>query len=132
VVAVGVVLIILIIMIARGFQTVPPSTIAKDWFEAMYQRQMGKAQSLVTPRLQEDLAKRNSSLMAVADDYYSKVNTDGAKYKVGKLTFDVPDSPKTASVSIPLDYPDGRTGSVDIEMVKVGRQWRVNRILSGI
>lgn len=132
VVAAGVLAILVIIMVARGLRVSPPTTVAKDWFSAMAQRKISEAGRYVTDELQQNLQSRNSSLLAVADDYNNKVAHEGATYTVLEPVYDVQDDPTKANVAISLKYPDKSTSEVEVEMVKDGRRWKINRILSGV
>lgn len=124
----AVVLVLLIALIASAFRTMPPDVVAKEWFTAMTERRVGAAQKLVTPKLQDDLNKRNEDLRSVSDDYYTAIESDAAKFAIGQPRFDTPSNPTTAVVTIAFNYPDGHSRMEQIKIVKVGRAWRIDEI----
>ncbi len=129
--AAGIVLLVIIILIARGLRTVPPEQVADEWFDAMLQRQIARAQDYSTPNLEQELRQRSMDLRAVAEEYCVEVADNQATYQVTQPVFDNPTTPKSAQVTIRLTYKGGSPGSeVQLQMIRVGRQWRVNRIVS--
>ncbi len=124
--AVGVLIIALVILALR---TAPPEVVAKEWFDAMSGRQLSKARTYITREMSRSLEDKAGGLMALSDDYYVAVVEDRARVTVGKPRYDVEDNPTSANIVISLNYPDGRINRVQLQMVKVGRSWRVNQIV---
>lgn len=126
--AAGVLAVIIIVLVARSFRTVPAEVVAKEWFDAMAQRQIGKAERMVTRKFLDELASQNMNLLAIADEIYTRVNQDMATPSFGKPVYDVEDAPTTAEVTITLKPPQGPPSDTHLMLVKVGRQWRVDSI----
>ena len=126
----GAILLVIIVLIARGLRTVPPDKVAGEWFEAMVQRQVGRAQEYVTPKLEQDLQSRMMDLRAMSDEFYTEINDYRATYEVSPPAINDNAKPPTADVTIAIKYPgEGDPKNVRLQMVKVGRQWRVNKII---
>lgn len=125
--AAGVVVLIVLVMILNSMKTVPPKDVAKEWFSAMSQRKVKDARELSTPHLEEDLQSRGMDLMAISDEYYGDITSDGGSVSIGE--------PKAAgkntlSLDVSVTYGDGEPArGHSIEMVKVGRQWRVDKVM---
>jgi hypothetical protein len=125
--AAAVIVIIVLIMTLNSMKTVPPMDVAQEWFSAMTQRKVKDARELSTPNLEEDLQSRGMDLMAISDEYYGDITSNGGSFSVSK--------PKSAgkntlSLNISVTYNDGEpTRDYCIEMVKVGRQWRVDKVM---
>ena len=122
--AVGVLIIALVIAAMR---TAPPEVVAKEWFDAMSNREIRKARQYITAEMEQSLGDKTVGLLAL--EYYVAVVQDEASVAVGKPRFDVEDNPTTANVTIALKYPDGRLDEVEVQMTKVGRSWRINQIV---
>jgi len=127
----GLVLLVIIVLVARGLRTIPPEQVAGEWFDAMLDRQMAVAHDYSTPTLEKELQSRMMDLRAVAEEYRIEVKDNRASFQVSEPVFDDPAKPRRAELTIRVTYPSGTVGrEVQLQMVKVGRQWRVNRILS--
>ncbi|MCL5102771.1 MAG: zinc ribbon domain-containing protein [Armatimonadetes bacterium] len=125
-IAAGAVLLVLIILwITSALRVMPPEVVAKEWFVAMTDRRIAAAQSYVSQALESDLQARNMDLRAMSDEYYTEVVQNLAKYQIGPPQV----NGASASIKIVLSYPEGSAREVNIEMVKDGRRWVVNRIM---
>jgi hypothetical protein len=128
--AIGIFLVIIIVLVARGLQTVPPEKVAREWFDALSQRQLRRAKSYVTPKFEQDLAGKMMDLRAMSDECYNDVVSNDARFKVSRPSFDNPSNPKTANITISLVYPNGELArTITIKMLKEGRRWRVDRLM---
>lgn len=116
--------LVLLAIIVNSLRVAPPDVVAKEWFDAITQRKVRVAADLATPQLQQTLMARNMDLMALADEYYTAVSMDRAKYSIKKPTI----SGNTATATVALTYPNGLRRQVQLVMVKVGRAWKVNEI----
>ena len=125
-VAVGVLIIALVIAAMR---TAPPEVVAKEWFDAMSNREIRKARQYITAEMEQSLEDTTGGLLALSDEYFVAVTQDNASVTFGKPRFDVEDNPTAANVTIALKYPDGRWDEVEVQMTKVGRSWRINQIV---
>ncbi len=126
----GIILLVIIVLIARGLRTIPPEKVAGEWFDAMAQRQVGRAHDYVTPKLEQDLQSRMMDLRAMSDEFYTDVNDYRATYEVRPPAINNSARPPTADVTIAIKYPnEPDPRNLKIQMVKVGRQWRVNKII---
>jgi hypothetical protein len=129
-VAIGIVLVIIIVLVARSLQTVPPEKVASEWFDALSQRQLKRAKSYITPKFEQDLAGKMMDLRAMSDECYSEVVSNNAKFEVSRPSFDNPSNPKTADITISLVYPNGELAStIKIRMIREGRRWRVDGLM---
>ena len=125
-VAVGVLIIVLVILALR---TAPPEVVAREWFDALSNRQIRKARQYITAEMEQSVEDTTGGLWALSDEYHVAVAQDEASVTVGEPRFDVEDNPTAANVIITLKYPDGRLNRVQVQMTKVGRTWRVNQIV---
>lgn len=127
-VAVGVFLVVLIAIILRGtIHVAPPEAVAKEWFEAMTTRSIGAARECVTPAFESSLSTRQMSLISLSDEYFAEVDQYQARYSIAKPVYR---NPSHAEVSVHLTYPGTAPSSeVKIQMVKVGRRWKVDGVM---
>ena len=124
------VLILIILMIANLLRVTPPGDVAMEWFDAMSQRQFSRARECMTPALQEKPSSAGMELMAIADGFYEAVNRNQGKASLGSVTQDSRSDPKSVTVTINLRYPAGSSDIVVLKLVKSGRAWRINELLS--
>ncbi len=96
----------------------------------MANRQIGLAETYVTPQMEQVLANKSWSLQAMSDDYVSMISDNQATYAVGKPRFGTPDNPGGAEVTVSMKYATRGVGrDVIIQLVKDGRTWRVNNVI---
>ncbi|MEN6355451.1 MAG: zinc ribbon domain-containing protein [Armatimonadota bacterium] len=125
--AAGVVVLIVVAMILHSMRTVPPKDVAQEWFSAMSQRKVKEARKLSTPHVEEDLQSRGMDMMAISDEYYSEIASDGGSFEISGPK---PAGKNKLSFDVSITYNDGEpTRGYCLEMVKVGRQWRVDKVL---
>lgn len=124
-IAAGVSALLILVLVLYSLRTIPPDVVATQWFDAMVSRRVSKADKLVTPKFQENLLAKQSSMMALADDYYSEVADNQAKYAVGAPKYDKQQNPNKAAVLVSVNYGEGSRQHL-INLVKVGRQWRID------
>ncbi|MCE5314324.1 MAG: zinc ribbon domain-containing protein [Armatimonadota bacterium] len=126
--AAAVVVVIIVALILNSMRTVAPEVIADQWFTAMTQRQLKVARNLSTPQLEENLTSRGMDLMALSEEYYGDVTDNAGSFKIGKpQASDSTPNALTVNISVAYDGLPGR--DYCIEMVKVGRQWRVDKVI---
>ena len=121
-------LLLLIVILGKVLHTTPPEEVAEEWFSAMAERRIRAAREMVTPNLEEELAKRNMDLRDRSDEYFDKIDREGATYSLGETTLDSPDNPTRAYIAIKLSFPDGTSSTIPLELAKHGRTWRVDRV----
>ncbi|MCE5199353.1 MAG: zinc ribbon domain-containing protein [Armatimonadota bacterium] len=123
-------IILILVLMLNSLRTVPPEIVAKQWFDAMSDRKLGTAERLATPHLEETLQAKVMDLRALSDEYYSDFVDSKATPQVSVPTFDNPQQPTAANINIRMTFPNGDPArDVVIELVKVGRQWRVNSVM---
>lgn len=120
----GVVLVLLILIIANMLKVVPPEKVAQKWVDALVSRQVKTARNLSTPTMEQNL-QTGFDLVALSDDYNSRVVADEAEYKVAKPVYS---DPSNANVKILFATPDGSVFTVNLDMIKQGRRWMVDRV----
>lgn len=126
IVAAAVAGIIIAVMILNSMRTIPPKDVAQEWFMAMSQRKVKDARELSTPQLEQDLQSRGMDMMAISDEYYGEITSNGGTFAVG--------NPKPAgkcmSVDVSVTYSNGEPArTYCLKIAKVGRQWRVDKVL---
>jgi hypothetical protein len=125
--AATVLVLMIAVMVLNSMRTVPPEIVAEQWFGAMTQRKLKVARELSTPELEAGLNSRGMDLMALSDEYYSEISDNDASFQVSK--------PKRAgqnslAVNISVIYGGGGAGrGCYVEMVKIGRQWRIDKVM---
>ncbi|MCE5322498.1 zinc ribbon domain-containing protein [bacterium] len=125
--AAGVVVLVVIAIILNSMRTVPPKDVANEWFSAMTQRKVRDARELSTPRLEEDLQSRGMDLIAISEEYYGDITSSGGSFEISNPK---PAGKNALSFDVSINYNDGEpTRGYCLEMVKVGRQWRVDKIM---
>lgn len=127
----GVTLLLLVLILVHVLRVDPPEKVAKVWFDALAQRKVGIAQKYITQECDQDLQSRFADLRAVSDSYYSYISDNAATYRIGKAKLNSEKKPTKASVTITMKSSSGDM-PVEIEMVKVGRRWMVNKIISSV
>ncbi|MHB9036139.1 MAG: hypothetical protein ACYC64_05695 [Armatimonadota bacterium] len=121
--------LIIVVMILNSMRTVPPEVVAEEWFGAMSQRKVKVARSLSTPQLEEALISRGMDLMALSEEYYSEIADYNASFQVSKPQ-PAETTPNALAVNISITCNSGEpTRGHCVEMVKVGRQWRVDKVM---
>lgn len=120
--AVGVALLLIVMLVARSFKTVPPEIIAQEWFDAMTQRSYGKAESFHSPEFTSKMQSGITDTRALSDYLFDEVVNNQAQYTIGVPTFP---SPGRANVLVTLKYPDGHVNELPIDLVKCGRRWLI-------
>jgi len=120
--------VLIVVLVICSLRTAPPDVVAREWFDALIQRQVRKAAKMTTPRLRQFLAARNEDIRTISDEYYSAVVNDEASWSVEEPQVEPSANPTRARVTISLKYPDGRITEVEVRVVKVGRAWRVDGI----
>jgi hypothetical protein len=108
-------------------KTIPPKDVAQEWFSAMSQRKVKDARELSTPNLEEDLQSRGMDLIAISEEYYGDITSSGGSFEISKPK---PAGKSTLSFDVSVTYNNGEpTRGYCLEMVKVGRQWRVDKVM---
>lgn len=127
----GVVALLLVLILVNVLRVDPPEKVAQEWMDALVQRKVGVAQKFITQDCQVDLETRFSDMRAVSDSYYTFVNENAGTFKVGKPKLNSQKKPTKADITINLKG-SGNELPVQVEMVKVGRRWMINRIASSV
>ena len=125
--AVVLVLVLIGSMVASSMRTVPADEVVKQWFAEMVDRRPYIAENYVTPQLEQYLAKRQSDLRSLSDDYYDRVVNQSGTYNVSIPSYDSPSDPKVAVVTINGQAARGAF-QYQVHMVKVGRQWLIDSV----
>lgn len=120
--------VLILVLLALGLRVTPPESVANEWFDALTQRQVRKASSMITPALQQTLSARGEDIRSLSDEYYSAVINDGATWTMGEPRLDPEDRPVNATITFVLTYPDGQRKEVEARMLKIGRRWLVNEV----
>ena len=121
--------IFLLLILYWIFRIVPPQTIAQDWINALCSRKIQYASSFVTEDFQNSLAERFSDMRELSDNLYLDSSNSNANIVIGE-----PEIRETATVDkaiVQVAFVDGRGQCVkqmQVELVKVGRKWKVNDI----
>lgn len=126
--AAAVVFLLIVVGIVSSLRTVPPEVVARQWFDALVQRQVRKAADMTTPQMQQTLAARNEDMRAISDEYHSAIVNDAAQWSIREPLLEPKNNPTRASVTIVLKYPDGHVAEVIVQVVKVGRCWRIDGV----
>lgn len=126
--AASVVVLLIVLLILNGMRADPPKVVAEEWFSAMTQRKVKDARELSTSNLEADLQSRGMDLMAISEEYYSDITSNGGSIKVSEPK--PADSPSTLNVDVSVSYNNGEpVRQYNLEMVKIGRNWRVDKIM---
>lgn len=112
-------------ILINALRVTPPDVVAKDFFTAVADRKVNAAEKYTTPNVESYLQTRGMDLRAIADECYSAISGENAKYSLAKP---VMSGDKAATVVATLTYPDGRQKPYKIELTKQGRQWAVNKM----
>lgn len=126
-IAAGVVGAILLIFILHKLLYVKPvDEVAKEWFDAVVQRQLAVAKRLSAPELEQNLATQSLDLRGLSDLYVTDITGSGGTYTFGQAQFDNPTRPKTADIEVLVKGPTGELlRIVKLHLVKIGRAWKV-------
>lgn len=126
-IAAGVVGLILLILILHKLLYVQPvDEVAKEWFDAMVQRQLAVAKRLSASELEQNLSSQSLDLRGLSDLYVADITGSGGTYTFGQAQFDNPTRPKMADIEVPVKGPTGELlRVVKLHLIKVGRAWRV-------
>ena len=123
-IAAGIVVFVwIVVMVANALRITPPSEVNKKWFEAMYTHNMKVASPMVTENFTRFLSDRNMDLGDLSSYWNGEVIRPSAKPSYGKP---VMTGEKSATISITLNYPNGDTRLIKIELIKDGRQWMID------
>ena len=123
------VFILIILMIANSLRVTPPGSVAMEWFDAMSQRQFSRARDCMTPELEQRLITSSMDMMAIGDGFYEAVNNNEARVSLGTVT----EQPAgVVTVKINLRYPARGPNEVIVKLVKSGRAWKINELVSTV
>ena len=111
----------LIVLIVNVVRVDPPEVVTKKWFDCLLERKLSKARYLSTPAFERSLADNNDDMRAVSDEYILLLNGDAARYKVSKPQLTGGKAVVRITIGAGLDQR-----KIDVELVKVGRRWKVN------
>ncbi len=126
--AASVLVLLIVLLIINAMRADPPKVVAEEWFNAMTQRKVKDARKLSTPDLEENLQSHGMDLMAISEEYYSDITSNGGSVKVSEPK--PAGSKSTLSVDVSVSYNNGEPArQYNLEMVKVGKNWRMNKIL---
>ena len=120
--AVGVAVLLIILLIARGFRTVPPEVVTKEWFDAITQRAYSKAEQYHSPEFTSKMESGVNDTRAMSDDLFDEVVNNQAQYTVGEPSFP---TQGRANVMVTMRFPDGHANEVPVDLVKSGRRWLI-------
>lgn len=122
--AAGVALVLIIVLIVNGLRVVPPEVIAKEWFDAMVQREYNKAERYHSRPFAEKMQDGIDDTRAISDDLLGKAGSN-PQITVSKFPSQ---SPAQATVMITYKSPDGELGQVFIYLAKQGRRWLITNV----
>ena len=118
-----VLLSLLVLMVANALRITPPGDITKQWFAAMYDRDLTAASRMVTPNFVKFQEDRGVDLGTLSYEWNGEVIGLSAKPTYGKP---VMNGQRNAAVQITLTYPDGHILIKTVDLVKNGRRWMVD------
>ena len=123
--AAGIALLLIILLVARSFRTIPPEDVTKEWFDLMTQRACSKAEKYHSPEFTSMMQIGVNDTLSLAHSLYDEVVNNQAQYTIGAPSFT---SPNRASVIVTLKYPDKRTNPIQIDLTKSGRRWLIAHV----
>lgn len=127
----GVALLLLIVILVNALQVTPPEQVAQEWFDAVANRKVRVAENYVTDACNEELAGRFLDLRAVSDSLYEYIGDNSATWQVGKPKLNSAKKPTKATVIITMKSANGDM-PIELQMVKVGRKWMVDKIIGSV
>ena len=127
-IAAGAVAFVLLVFVAyKLLHVVPPETVAREWFDAMLQGQTKAAQRYITPKVEQDLQGRMTSLHDLSMEYRS--DESQGTYTATPPVYSDANGTTVAEVTFSITFSSGQGGrDVRVQMVKVGRAWKINQI----
>lgn len=120
------VLLIVVLLVAQLLRVTPPDVIAKQWFDAMAQREILKAEKFHSPAFVSRMQQGMTDTRAISDYIYDEINTRQAQSSVGKAVYS---GANQATVDIAMDYPDGQKRPIQVVFTKSGRRWLIDKLI---
>jgi uncharacterized membrane protein YvbJ len=120
----GVLLLLIIVLVALSLRITPPDQVAKLWTDAVLTMNFDKARTFTTERFESSQADRSASAEK-GDQYYMFVNDNKGDYTVGPPQMS---GDSAARVTLTFTGANGQTLKNEIELVKQGKAWKINRV----
>lgn len=107
----------------------PPQQVASKWLNAMCNRKINYCTSLVTEEFRSSLSEQFSDMREVSDNLYMDSSSSGAAVVVGEPDYRETATEDKAIVPAALVDKNGQTiRQLQVELVKQGRHWKINRM----
>ncbi len=120
---------LLLLMIINCLRVTPPDQVGQTYIELLASRNLNAAKKMVTEDFENDMQESMRYITDTSGELYLFTPGSSTTTFTPSVTgYDDPDSPTAASVSVRVDNSQNGTMTVNLELVKRGRRWYINRL----
>jgi len=120
---------VLLLMIINCLRVTPPDQVGKKYVELLSERAIPASKKMVTKDFEADLTDSMQYISDMSGELY--LFTPGGTKTTFTSTvagYDDPEDPTAARVSVTINNSQNGTKVVNLDVVKQGRRWYINRI----
>ena len=121
--------LILLLLIINAVRVSPPDQVAKEYIELLSERNVPASKKLVTQSFEDDLQERMHYISDISGELFLFTPAGTATTFTSSVAgYDNPDQPASAKVSVTINNTQYGIKVVNLDLVKQGRRWYINRL----